>query len=85
MKDLITLIAKARVDYPEQASVRAIGGNNTKILEPEVAKVDIGKVIGRCGRTAHSMPTILGAVSAKIHNRTLLEIVDQKSDPAKIL
>lgn len=85
MKDLITLIAKALVDYSEQVSVREVGGNNTRILELKVAKVDIGKVIGRCGRTAHAMRTILGAASAKMHNRTLLEIVDQKSDQTKIL
>ena len=76
MKDLITFIAKALVDYPEQVSVRELGGNNTKILALEVAKVDIGKVIGRKGRTAQALRTILSAASAKDKKRTVLEIVD---------
>ena len=76
MKDLITVIAKALVDYPEQVSVRAVGRNHTEVLELEVAKVDIGKVIDRCGRTAQAMRTILGAASARVNKRTALEIVD---------
>ena len=76
MKDLITFIVKALVDYPEQVSVRELGGNNTKILALEVAKVDIGKVIGRKGRTAQALRTILSAASAKDKKRTVLEIVD---------
>ena len=76
MKDLITFIVKAVVDYPEQVSVRELGGNNTKILALEVAKVDIGKVIGRKGRTAQALRTILSAASAKDKKRTVLEIVD---------
>ena len=84
MKDLITFIVKALVDHPEQVSVRAGGGNHIEVLELEVAKVDIGKVIGRQGRTAQAMRTILGAVSAKGNKRTVLEIVDQKSDRPKL-
>jgi len=76
MKNLITFIVKALVDYPEQVSVRELGGNNTKILALEVAKVDIGKVIGRKGRTAQALRTILSAASAKDKKRTVLEIVD---------
>ena len=52
MKDLITIIAKALVDHPEQVSVREIDGYRSKVLELEVAKADIGKVIGRQGHTA---------------------------------
>lgn len=76
MKDLITSIAKALVDHPEQVSVRAVDGNNTQVLELEVAKVDIGKVIGRRGRTAQAIRTILGAASARGNKRTVFEIVD---------
>jgi predicted RNA-binding protein YlqC (UPF0109 family) len=85
MKHLITLIAKALVDHPEQVRVREVGGNHTEILELEVAKVDIGKVIGRRGRTAQAMRTILGAASAKGNKRAVLEIVDQKLDRPKLL
>ena len=76
MKDLITFIVKALVDHPEQVLVRAVGGKRTEVLEIEVAKVDIGKVIGRQGRTAQAIRTILGAASAKGNKRTVLEIID---------
>ena len=85
MKDLITFIVKALVDYPEQVSVRAVGGNHTEVLELEVARVDIGKVIGRQGRTAQAIRTILGAASAKGNKRTVFEIVDQKLNRPKLL
>ena len=76
MRDLINFIAKALVDYPEQVSVREFGVNHTKVLELEVAKSDIGKVIGRQGRTARAMRVILGVASAKENKRAVLEIVD---------
>ena len=76
MKDLITFIAKALVDNPEQVQVLEVGGNHTKVLELKVAKVDVGKIIGKRGRTAQAMRTILGAASAKENKRTVLEIVD---------
>ena len=76
MKNLITFIAKALVDNPEQVLVREVGGNHTKVLELKVAKVDVGKIIGKRGRTAQAMRTILGAASAKENKRTVLEIVD---------
>jgi len=76
MKDLITFIAKALVDNPEQVQIRELGGNHTIVLELKVAKVDVGKIIGKRGRTAQAMRTILGAASAKENKRTVLEIVD---------
>ena len=76
MKNLITFIAKALVDNPEQVQVLEVGGNHTKVLELKVAKVDVGKIIGKRGRTAQAMRTILGAASAKENKRTVLEIVD---------
>jgi predicted RNA-binding protein YlqC (UPF0109 family) len=76
MKDLITLIAKALVDHPDEVSVRQVGGNHTKVLQLAVAKADIGKVIGKRGRTALAMRTILGAVSAKDRERAVLEILE---------
>ena len=76
MKDLINYIAQALVDHPEEVSVTEIEGNQTSVLELKVAKEDIGKVIGKQGRTARAMRTILGAASAKIKKRTVLEIIE---------
>jgi predicted RNA-binding protein YlqC (UPF0109 family) len=76
MKDLISYIAQALVDHPEEVSVTEIEGNQTSVLELKVAKEDLGKVIGKQGRTARAMRTILGAASAKIKKRTVLEIIE---------
>ena len=76
MKDLIGYIAQALVDHPEQVNVTEVEGDQTTVLELKVAKEDIGKVIGKQGRTARSMRTILNAASAKIKKRTVLEIVE---------
>ena len=76
MKELITYIAKALVDYPEQVEVSEVEGNQTSVLELKVAKDDLGKVIGKQGRTARAMRTILSAASAKVRKRTVLEIVE---------
>ena len=76
MKDLINYLAQALVDHPEQVSVTAIEGNQTTVLELKVAKEDIGKVIGKQGRTARALRTILNAASAKMEKRAVLEIVE---------
>ena len=76
MKDLIKTIAQALVDHPEAVSVTEVEGNQTSVLELKVAKGDLGKVIGKKGRTAHAMRTILSAASAKTKNRTVLEIIE---------
>jgi predicted RNA-binding protein YlqC (UPF0109 family) len=76
MKDLINYLAQALVDHPEQVSVTEIEGNQTTVLELKVAKEDIGKVIGKQGRTARAMRTILSAASARMKKRTILEIVE---------
>ena len=76
MKDLISYIAQALVDHPEEVSVTAVEGNQTSVLELKVAKEDLGKVIGKQGRTARAMRTILSAASAKIRKRTVLEIIE---------
>jgi predicted RNA-binding protein YlqC (UPF0109 family) len=76
MKELIRYIAQALVDHPEQVSVHEIEGNQTSVLELKVAKEDLGKVIGKQGRTARAMRTILSAASAKIKKRTVLEILE---------
>ncbi len=76
MKELIRYIAQALVDNPEQVAVEEVEGNQTSVLELKVAKEDLGKVIGKQGRTARAMRTILGAASAKVKKRTVLEILE---------
>jgi hypothetical protein len=76
MKDLISYIAQALVDRPEEVSVTEVEGSQTSVLELKVAKEDLGKVIGKQGRTARAMRTILSAASAKIKKRTVLEIIE---------
>ncbi len=76
MKDLIDYIAKALVDNPDDVIVSEVEGNQTSVLELKVAKEDLGKVIGKQGRTARAMRTILSAASAKVHKRTVLEIIE---------
>ncbi len=76
MKDLIAYIAKALVDKPEQVVVTEIEGAQTAVIELKVAKDDLGKVIGKQGRTARAMRTILGAASTKIKKRSVLEIIE---------
>lgn len=76
MKDLINSIAQALVDRPQEVSVAEVAGNQTSVIELRVAKEDLGKVIGKQGRTAHAMRTILSAASAKLKKRTVLEIIE---------
>jgi len=76
MKNLINTIAQALVDQPEKVSVTQVEGNQTSVLELKVAKEDLGKVIGKQGRTARAMRTILSAASAKIKKRMVLEIIE---------
>jgi predicted RNA-binding protein YlqC (UPF0109 family) len=76
MKELIYYIAQALVDQPDQVAVSEIEGNQTSVLELKVAKEDLGKVIGKQGRTARAMRTILSAASAKIKKRAVLEIIE---------
>jgi predicted RNA-binding protein YlqC (UPF0109 family) len=76
MKELIKYIAQALVDNPEQVAVSEVVGEQTSVIELRVAKEDLGKVIGKQGRTAKAMRTILSAASTKIRKRTVLEIIE---------
>ena len=76
MKELIEAIAKALVDHPEQVQVRVVEGEQVTVLELRVHPEDLGKVIGRQGRTAKSMRTILAAAGMKLRKRIKLEILD---------
>lgn len=76
MKELVAHIARELVDKPEEVSVTVVEGNQTLVLELKVAKDDIGKVIGKQGRLANAIRTIVGSVSAKEKKRAVLEIMD---------
>lgn len=76
MKDLILVIAKALVDQPEKISISEVQGSQCTVLELKVDKSEIGKVIGKQGRTANAMRAILSAASAKAKKRTILEILE---------
>ncbi len=73
---LIEMIAKALVDKPDDVSVNEVVGENTTVLELKVAREDLGKIIGKQGRTARSIRTVLNGASTKIRKRTVLEIIE---------
>lgn len=74
--ELVELIAKALVDKPEEVSVRAVEGEQVKVLELKVDPTDLGKIIGKKGRTAKSIRTLLGAAGMKLKKRFTLEILE---------
>jgi predicted RNA-binding protein YlqC (UPF0109 family) len=76
MKDLISVIAKALVDFPDQVEINEVVGDKTTVLELRVAKEDLGKVIGKQGKTARAMRTILNANATKLKKRAVLEIIE---------
>jgi predicted RNA-binding protein YlqC (UPF0109 family) len=76
MKELIKYMAQALVDNPDRVEVSEVVGEQTSVLELRVAKEDLGKVIGKQGRTAKAMRTILSAASTKIRKRSVLEIIE---------
>lgn len=76
MKELLEMIAKVLVDNPDQVQVTEVEGEQTTVLELRVAQTDLGKVIGKQGRTARAVRTILGAAGMKMHKRFVLEILE---------
>ena len=76
MKELILVMARALVDKPDEVEIREIQGDVTTILELKVAKEDLGKVIGKQGKTAHAMRWILNSMATKLKKRAVLEIVE---------
>ena len=76
MKELIKHIAQSLVDNPDKVEVTEVIGEQTSVIELRVAKEDMGKVIGKQGRMAQSIRTILSAASAKVHKRAGLEILE---------
>ena len=80
MRMLVEQIAQALVDAPEQVQVTSVDDGDATILELRVAQPDLGKVIGRQGRTAKSIRTILGAASMKLKKRYMLEIIEEEEE-----
>ena len=76
LKELVVVMAKALVDAPDKVDVTETAGEQTTVLELRVAKEDLGKVIGKQGKTARSMRTILSAAATKLRKRSILEIVE---------
>lgn len=76
LKDLIILMSKSLVDMPEAVQVNEIIGEQTTVIELKVDKTDLGKIIGKQGRTARSLRTILNAASTKLKKRSVLEIIE---------
>jgi predicted RNA-binding protein YlqC (UPF0109 family) len=76
MKDLVEAIARALVDHPDEVQVHAVDGEQVTVLELRVHPDDLGKVIGRQGRTAKAIRTLLGAAGMKLHKRLTLEILE---------
>lgn len=81
VEELVREIARALVDQPDAVDVQAVGREENTVLKLRVAPQDVGKVIGKQGRTARSVRTILGAVSMKLHHRYTLDILEE-DDPA---
>jgi predicted RNA-binding protein YlqC (UPF0109 family) len=76
LKELVIHIAQSLVDFPEQVEVREVAGEQTAVLELKVAQEDLGKIIGKQGKTAKAIRTILGAAAAKLRKRAVLEILE---------
>ena len=76
LRHLVEVMAKALVDFPDQVNVAEVEGEQTTVIELKVAKEDLGKIIGKEGRTARSLRTILAAVSTKLRKRSVLEILE---------
>ncbi len=78
MKDLVAYLAKSLVNSPEQVEVSEIQGETAAILELRVAKEDLGRIIGKQGRTAKSIRTLLNAAASRTNRKVVLEIVEEK-------
>ncbi len=76
LKELIEYIAKSLVDYPDDVRVNEIGGEKTKVFELRVSHQDLGKIIGKQGRTAKALRTLLAAAASKSNVRAVLEIIE---------
>jgi predicted RNA-binding protein YlqC (UPF0109 family) len=78
MKELIQFLAKSLVNYPEAVEVKETKGETASVLELKVAKEDLGRIIGKQGRTAKSIRTILNAAASRTNRKVVLEIIEEK-------
>jgi len=78
MKDLVDYLAKSLVDNPDAVDVKETQGETASVLELRVAKEDLGRIIGKQGRTAKSIRTILNAAASRVNRKVVLEIVEEK-------
>ncbi len=78
MKELVQLLARSLVSYPDAVEVKETQGDTTSILELKVAREDLGRIIGKQGRTAKSIRTILNAAASRTNRKVVLEIVEEK-------
>ncbi len=78
MKELVQLLARSLVSYPDAVEVKETQGDTASILELKVAKEDLGRIIGKQGRTAKSIRTILNAAASRTNRKVVLEIVEEK-------
>jgi predicted RNA-binding protein YlqC (UPF0109 family) len=78
MKELVQFLARSLVSYPESVEVNEVHGDTASVLELKVAKEDLGRIIGKQGRTAKSIRTILNAAASRTNRKVLLEIVEEK-------
>ena len=76
MKDLVEYIARALVDNPDEVSINEVSGEQTTVIELKVSKEDLGKVIGKQGKTARAIRTLLNAASTKLRKKSVLEIIE---------
>jgi len=76
IKELVEVIARALAEYPEEVIVKEITGHQISVIELRAAKVDLGKIIGKEGRNAHALRTIMNAAATKLHKRAVLEILE---------
>jgi predicted RNA-binding protein YlqC (UPF0109 family) len=77
MKELVEMMTKALVDYPDQVELTEIGGGDTLVIELKAAKEDIGKIIGKKGRNVQAMRTILNGAARRLRKHVVLEIIDR--------
>ena len=78
MKELVQLLAKSLVNHPDAVEVKETQGDTASILELKVAREDLGRIIGKQGRTAKSIRTILNAAASRANRKVVLEIVEEK-------
>lgn len=76
IKELVEVIARSLAEFPEQIEVREIAGQQISVIELKAAKVDLGKIIGKEGRNAHALRTLMNAAATKLRKRAVLEILE---------